>query len=154
MTLTLQHPERLWLVAAILAVAAVVLVWGYRKSPLRGTTKLVAIMCKLGAWGLLVFCLTDPVWSRKQPKTGENEVVIVADNSASLQVAETSGGVTRGESMREALGKDAKSPPSWMDELGRMFRVKTQIVDERLQNVPDFSKLDFSGTKSEQERAL
>jgi|JI6StandDraft_1071083.scaffolds.fasta_scaffold00773_15 uncharacterized membrane protein len=154
MTLTLQHPERLWLVAAILAVAAVVLLWGYRKSPLRGVTKWVAMACKLGAWGLLVFCLTDPVWSRKQPKTGENEVVIVADNSASLQVAETAGGLTRAESMHEALGKDAKSPPSWLDELGRMFRVKTQIVDERLQNAPDFTKLDFNGTKSEQERAL
>ena len=154
MTLTLQHPERLWLVAAILAVAAVVLVWGYRKSPLRGVTKWGAMVCKLGAWGLLVFCLTDPVWSRKQPKTGENEVVIVADNSASLQVAETSGGMTRSESIREALGKDAQSPPSWLDELGRMFRVKTQIVDERLQNVADFTKLDFTGTKSELERAL
>jgi uncharacterized membrane protein len=154
MTLTLQHPERLWLVAAILAVAAVVLLWGYRKSPLRGGTKWAAMACKLGAWGLLVFCLTDPVWSHKQPKTGENEVVIVADNSASFQVAETSGGITRGEFMREALGKEAKSPPFWLDELGRMFRVKPQIVDERLQNVPDFTKLDFSGTKSEQERAL
>lgn len=154
MTLTLQHPERLWLVGAILAVAVVVLLWGYRKSPLRGVMKWAALACKLGAWGLLAFCLTDPVWSRKQPKTGENEIVVVADNSASLQVSETPGGVTRGDSMREALGKDAKSPPSWLDELGRMFRVKTQLVDERLQNVPDFTKLDFSGTKSEQERAL
>lgn len=154
MNLNLQHPERLWLVAAIIAVAAVMLLWGYRKSPLRGVTKWAAMACKLGAWGLLVFCLTDPVWSRKQPKTGENEIVIVADNSASLKVAETVGGVTRSESIREALGKDAKSPPSWLDELGRMFRVKTQIVDERLQNVPDFTKLDFTGTKSELERAL
>jgi uncharacterized membrane protein len=154
MTLTLQHPERLWLAVAILAVALVVLLWGYRKSPLRGLTKWAAMACKLGAWGLLVFCLMDPVWSRKKPKTGENEIVIVADNSASLQVAENSGGLTRGESIREALGKDAKSPPAWLDELGRMFRVKTQIVDERLQNVPDFTKLDFRGMKSEQERAL
>jgi uncharacterized membrane protein len=154
MTLTLQHPERLWLVGAILALAVVVLLWGYRKSPLRGATKWAAMSCKLGAWGLLVFCLTDPLWTRKQPKTGENEIVIVADNSASMQVSETLGGVTRGESMREALGKDPKSTPSWLDELGRMFRVKTQIVDERLQSVPDFTKLDFSGTKSEQERAL
>lgn len=154
MPLTLQHPERLWLVGAILAVAMLVLLWGYRKSPLRGVTKWVAMACKLGAWGLLLFCLTDPVWSRKQPMTGENEVVIVADNSASLQLAETAGGTTRAESVHEALGKNAKSPPAWLDELGRMFRVKTQLVDERLQNMPDFTKLDFGGTKSEQARAL
>ena len=83
MTFTLLHPERLWLVAAILAVTAVILHWGYRKSPLRGVTKWAAMTCKLGALGLLIFCLTEPVWSRRQPKTGENEIVIVADNSAS-----------------------------------------------------------------------
>ena len=154
MTFTLLHPERLWLVVAILAVAAVILLWGYRKSPLRGVTKWAAMTCKLGALGLLIFCLTEPVWSRKQPKTGENEIVIVADNSASLQVSETPGGVKRGESMRESLGKDAKPPPAWMDELGRTFRVKTQIVDERLQSVTDFTRLDFSGSKSELQRAL
>lgn len=154
MTLTLQHPERLWLAAVIIAVAGVVLLWGYRKSPLHGLTKGVAMLCKLGAWALLAMCVTDPVWSRKQPKTGENEVVIVADNSASLNVAETHGGRTRGDLVQEALGRDAKSPPAWMDELGRMFRVKTQVVDERLQSVADMSKLDFKGSKSELGRAL
>ncbi|MCX6856396.1 MAG: VWA domain-containing protein [Verrucomicrobia bacterium] len=154
MTLTLQHPERLWIVAAIIAVAVVVLLWGYRKSPLRGLTKWAAIGSKLSALGLLVFCLTDPVWSQKQPKAGENAVVIVADNSASLKIAETVGGPSRADAMREALGKDAKSMPSWLEDLGRMFRVKTQMVDARLQSVPEFSKLDFAGGKSELERAL
>ncbi|GEP42988.1 glutamine amidotransferase [Brevifollis gellanilyticus] len=154
MTLTLQHPERLWIAAILIAVVLGVLLWSYRKSPLRGGTKLAAMFCKLAAWSLLAMCVTDPVWSRKQPKTGENEVVIVADNSASLKVPEAPGGTTRAESMHAALGKDGKAPPSWMDELGRMFRVKTQTVDERLQSVTDFSKLDFSGTKSELGRAL
>jgi uncharacterized membrane protein len=154
MTLILQHPERLALAIAILVLAAAFLIWGYRRSPLRGLSKLAAITCKLTAWGLLVFCLTDPVWSRKQPKIGENEVAIVADNSQSLQVPEALGANTRAEAVRAALGKDPQSPPAWLDELGRMFRVKTQIVDQRLQSVADFSQLDFTGTKSELERGL
>lgn len=154
MTLTLQHPERLWIAAILIAVVLGVLLWSYRKSSLRGGTKLAAMLSKLAAWSLLAMCVTDPVWSRKQPKTGENEVVIVADNSASLKVPEAPGGMTRAESMHAALGEDAKSPPTWMDELGRMFRVKTQTVDERLQSVTDLSKLDFNGTKSELGRSL
>lgn len=152
--LTFQHLERGWLAAGILGGALLVLAWGYFRSPLRGAARWTAFGCKALAWGLLALCLTDPVWSRKQPKTGENEVVIVADNSASLSIAEKPGDRTRANQMREALGSANPVPPGWMDALGKMFRVKTQLADERLQSVADFSKLDFKGTKSELNRAL
>ncbi len=152
--LVFQHPERLWLALGIMAVVLVLLGLGYRRSPLRGAARWIALSCKAAAWAILALCLTDPVWSRKQPKTGENELVIVADNSASLNITERQGDPTRGARMREALGADDQTPPSWLEELGRMFRVKTQLVDERLQSVPGFSKLDFTGAKSELNRAL
>ncbi|MEN3940198.1 glutamine amidotransferase [Prosthecobacter sp. SYSU 5D2] len=153
-TLTFQHPERLWLSLGLMAVVLVLLYIGYRRSPLRGPTRWAALACKASAWAILALCLTDPVWSRKQPKTGENEVILVADNSASLNLTEKQGSPTRAAQMREALGADETTPPSWLDELGLMFRVKTQLADERLQSVADFSKLSFTGTKSELNRAL
>lgn len=153
-TLTFQHPERLWLSLGLMAVVLVLLYIGYRRSPLRGTARWAALACKAAAWAILALCLTDPVWSRKQPKTGENEVILVADNSASLNLTEKQGTPTRAAQMREALGSDDTTPPSWLDELGLLFRVKTQLADERLQSVADFSKLSFTGTKSELNRAL
>jgi len=152
--LIFQHPERWWLALGIMAVVLALLFAGYRRSPLRGAARWTALGCKAAAWMILALCLLDPVWSSRQPMTGENEVILVADNSASLNIAETQGGTTRAAQMREALGADDKVPPTWMDELGRMFRLKTQLADERLQGVADFSKLDFTGTKSELNRAL
>ncbi|MCW0216739.1 MAG: hypothetical protein OJI67_00325, partial [Prosthecobacter sp.] len=152
--LTFQHPERLWLTALIILVALGLLIYGYKKSPLRGASRWVALVCKAAAWAILALCLTDPVWSRRLPKTGENEVIVVADNSASLNISETPGSPTRAEQMGEALGKSSSAPPSWLEELGQLFRVKTELADERLQSVTDFSKLNFQGTKSELNRAL
>lgn len=154
MTFILQHPERLWLALLLMAMAFGMVAWGYRKATLQLPAKLLAMSCKMLAWSLLAMCVTEPVWSRKQPKAGENEVVIVADNSASLNVAEALEGRTRAEVMHEALGKDAKSPPGWLEALGDLFRVRTMQVDERLRSTPDFSLLDFNGTKSELGRAL
>lgn len=153
-SLVFQHPERLWLVWVSLGIAVVILAIGYHRSPLRGPSRWLAPACKVAACALLVLCIADPVWSRKQPRTGENEVVVVADNSASLAVAEKPGETTRAARMKRALGEDPAVPPAWLEELSRMFRVKTQTVDERLQNVADFSKLDFKGGESGLNKAL
>ncbi|SKA82025.1 Uncharacterized membrane protein [Prosthecobacter debontii] len=153
-TLIFQHLERLWLALGLLVIVLGGVVWSYRRHSLRGVARWAAPLCKALVWLLLAACLLDPVWSRRQPMSGENEVIIVADNSASLNVAEIPESATRAMQMREALGADVQSPPTWLEELGRMFRVKTQIVDERLQSVTHFSKLDFSGSKSELHGAL
>lgn len=154
MTLLFQHPDRVWLAAGIMAVALVLLIMGYRRSPLRGWPRLAALGCKAGAWTLLAVLLADPVWSRTQPKTGENEVVIAADNSASLAIAEQAGQTTRATQMKAALGGNDTAPPAWLEELSKMFRVKTQLVGERLQNVADFQGLTHTDQKSELSGAL
>lgn len=152
-TLVFQHPERFWLAAAVTAIALALLVVGYWRSPLRGALRFGALGCKMAAWALLIACIADPQWARQQPKKGENEIAIVADNSAGMQVAEKLGQPTRGEQMRQALGK-ADAEPKWMTELAASFRVKTLLVDERLQSVPDFGGLNFAGTRSDLCRAV
>eukprot|EP01031_Cornospumella_fuschlensis_P009452 gene9452-11604_t len=154
MTVLFQHPERVWIAAVIAAIALVILIAGYWRSPLRGWRRLAAPACKGAAWLLLAILVADPVWSRTQPKTGENEVVIAADNSASLEIAEQAGKPTRAAQMKEALGGNSEAAPGWMDELGKMFRVKTHLVGERLQSVSDFRGLTFDGQKSDLSGAL
>lgn len=156
--LTFQHPERLWITGVVLAVAFGALWLGYQRSALRGGLRLAALGCKAAVWALLALMLADPVWSRKQPKIGENEVVVVADNSASLTVAEESGKPSRADALRSALGANPGAKPgelpAWLNQLGVQFRVKTHVVDERLQTVADFTRMDFQGQKSELARAL
>lgn len=152
--LALQHPERLALALGLLAVALVLLTFGYRRTSWRGPTRWVAFACKATVWALLALCLTDPVATRRQPKTGENEVLIVADNSASLSIAEQPGQPTRAAQLRSALNADETTPPAWIEELGKSFRVKTVLADDRLQSVADFRGLDSTGPRSELHRAL
>ncbi|HCN78708.1 MAG TPA: hypothetical protein DIT13_16125 [Verrucomicrobiales bacterium] len=150
----LQHPERLWITCAVMVLGFGVLLAGYLRSPLRGWRKWAAFLCKLAALSLLALCVSDPLWTRQQPKKGENELAIVADNSASLTVAETRGGKTRAQSVKEALGGGADGESAWMGALSGIFRVKTLLADERLRGVADFGALDFSGRRSDLTRAL
>ncbi len=153
-TLVIQHPERLWLAVLSLVLVAALLWRGLRGRSVRRGAAGLAVLCKLGVAALLALLLTDPVWSRKQPKSGENEVILLADNSASMNVAETPGGRTRGDLVREALGGGSAGRPSWMEKLGLQFRLNQQLVHERLEGASDFSGLGFEGRKSELHRAL
>ena len=149
----LQHPERLWITFTVITLGCGLLLAGYLRSPLRGWKKWTALLCKFAALSMLALCIADPLWTRRQPKTGENELAIVADNSASLTVAETPGGKTRAQAVRAALGS-AGGEPAWLTELTGIFRVKTLLADERLRGVADFGALDFSGQRSDLTRAL
>lgn len=149
----LQHPERLWVTYGVIVVGFALLLAGYRRSPLQGWKKGVALGCKLAALALLAFCMADPQWMRRQPQKGENELVILADNSASLTVTEKPGGMTRAEMMCRALGT-ANAEPGWLGELTAMFRVKTLLADERMRQVADFGAMDFSGQSSDLAGAL
>lgn len=153
MTFLFQHPERLWITLVVIAVGAVVLWRGYQQSPLRGGRRLAARLCKLAALTLLALCLADPRWTRQQPKRGGNELAVVADTSASLDLAETAGGPTRAAALRRALGSGGDEP-GWLRELGELFRVKTLVADERLRSVANFDALDFRGQRSDLAGAL
>jgi uncharacterized membrane protein len=153
MTFLFQHPERLWITLVVIAVGVVVLWRGYRHSSLAGGRRMAARLCKLAALTLLALCLADPRWTRQQPKRGANELAVVADTSASLDLAETAGGPTRADALRRVLGKGGDEP-AWLRELGELFRVKTLTVDERLRSVADFGELDFRGRRSDLAGAL
>lgn len=153
MTFLFQHPERLWITLVVIAVGGGMLWFGYRHSPLARGRRMTAQLCKLMALALLALCLADPRGTRQQPKRGANELAVVADTSASLELAETAGGPTRAAALRRALGSGDEEPV-WMRELGELFRVKTLVADERLRSVADFDSLDFRGRRSDLAGAL
>lgn len=142
-----QHWDRAWIMGAGIALAIVLVLIGYRGSPLRGGAKLAAMFCKVAALSLLAFLLLEPQWSRELPVKGANEVVIAADNGAGLSVAEKAGGESRGATMKKALG-DGTGVVAWIDELAKQFRVRTMIFDDRLRSVKDFTELKFDGVGS------
>ena len=144
----LQHPERLWMAALWLGLIVILLLWGYVKSPLTGWRRLAAAGCKALAAILLAACLLDPVRVTETPKKGANELVILADNSASLAIAEKPGDKTRGEQLRAALSGQGKDWAPWLEKLRSTFRVRLQSVDERVHGISDATELNFGGRQS------
>ena len=147
--LQLQHPERLWMAAVWLGVVVLLLVWGYWNSPLRGMRRWAAILCKALALLLLGACLLDPVAVTETPRKGANEIIVLADNSASLTVAEQAKSKPRSESLREALTGTEHGWPKWLDGLRSTFRVRLRAVDERTRSIDNAAALDFKGAQSQ-----
>lgn len=148
-----QNTDVTWL-AALVIVIVLALIWlGYRRSPLRGWRKMAAMTCKLAALALLALCLLDPMWTRQQPKKGENEVVVLVDTSASLDLAESAGDRTRAAAVQAALAKGTEDSP-WITTVGEDFRLRLMTVGSQTRSVPHFRELKFDGTRSDFCRTL
>ncbi|MDZ4405964.1 hypothetical protein [Prosthecobacter sp.] len=148
-----QNTDISWL-AAVVVVVVLALLWvGYRRSPLRGWRRLAATLCKLAALALLALCLLDPLWTRTQPKKGENEIVVLVDASASLDLAESAGGETRAAQVQAALASGADDA-AWIKALGEDFRLRLMTSGPQTKSVPHFRGLKFDGTRSDFCRTL
>lgn len=134
--------------AVWLGLIVLLLVWGYIRSPLTGWKRGAAMACKGLAAVLLAACLLDPVRVTETPKKGANEIIVLADNSASLAIAEKPGDKTRGEQVKAALSGSGKEWAPWLELLRSTFRVRLQSVDERVQGMSDATTLDFGGRQS------
>lgn len=148
-----QNLNLTWLAAAVVLLVLGLLVVVYVRSPLRGWRRVAALFCKLGALALLALCLLDPVWTRTQPKKGENEVIVLVDTSASLDLAETAGGETRASLVQAALTA-ANDDAAWIKALGDDFRLRLMTGGSQTKSVPHFRSLSFDGTRSDFCRTL
>ncbi|MFM2143026.1 MAG: hypothetical protein RLZZ476_1570 [Verrucomicrobiota bacterium] len=143
-----QNLELTWLGAGVLVLALGLLMIGYRRSVLRGWRRFAALLCKTAAVALLALCLLDPLWTRTQPKKGENEVVVLVDTSASMTTAESAGAKTRAELLQAALS-DGKADAAWIRELGEDFRLRLLTGGAQTASVPHFRELKFDATRSD-----
>lgn len=148
-----QNFNLTWLAAGVVVLVMGLLVAGYLKSPLRGWRRLAALLCKLAALALLALCLLDPQWTRSQPKKGENEVVVLVDTSASLDLAEAPGAQTRAAHVQTALAA-GDDDAAWIKALGEDFRLRFMTAGQQTASVPHFRGLKFDGTRSDFCRTL
>ena len=148
-----QNTNIIWL-AALVVLFVLGLLWlGYRRSPLRGWRKLAAISCKLAALALLALCMLDPLWTKQQPKKGENEIIVLVDTSASLDTAEKAGAPTRATQVTAALNSGTEDA-AWIKTLSEDFRLRLMTAGAQTQSVPHFRALKFDGTRSDLCRTL
>src|SRR5215831_17976812 len=90
---------REWLACAAVVVvaAAAALLWAYTQARYAAWIRLLAALLKIVGIVLIAGLVLEPMFRGTRPRPGSNLFVVVADNSKSLQLADPSRGVSRGE---------------------------------------------------------
>ncbi len=136
-------PSWLWPAAGIVLLLAAGLLFSYGgvRRPILWKVSLSGL--KLLAAILIALCLLNPLWSQTRPRSGENVVALLADNSASLTIRGSSG--PRRDQLTQQL-QDPNLP--WQVRLAQDFNVQHFLAGERTSPCEDFSQLDFTASSS------
>ena len=125
-----------WLlpVGLLLIVGLAVLIWAYARSRTSGGMKASLLAMKLAALCLLAICLLEPMQQIRRPEKGANLMVVMADDSQSLQIKDQGQSETREAMLKQRLNADSK----WLASLVEDFDVRRYQFDRRLRPVSNF----------------
>src|SRR6476660_8924843 len=120
---TLVISGRDWLlpVAGLLGVGLLVLLWGYRRAPIDRSVRAACVLLKVIGLLALLTCLLEPLWSGQRARPGANLFVILADNSARLQIKDRGEIKSRGESLKAMLDPHSAN---WQETLADHFELR------------------------------
>lgn len=111
----------LWAVAAgvMVSVEAILALYRYERSAVAPARSLLLITLRLAALALLVWILVEPTWVRTVLRDREQEIVVVLDDSASMDLQDEGEASTRREIAEEALADS-----DLIKKLEKNFRVR------------------------------
>ncbi len=151
-SLSLGQPNWWWPALVLLMVALMVLIWGYRQPGQSDALRKTAFCMKLLAITLITACLLEPLWTSPTAKLGANVVVVLADNSRGMTIAETVGRPSRGETQSKIISDGALG---WQKNLDDGFDVRRYTFDASLTRSVDLvSDLNYQGPSSDLGAAL
>ncbi len=148
-SLTFSNDLWRWPVLAALLLAVALVWWSYRRAPIKRRGLCAGL--KMAGLALLALCLLEPQWSQERVRPGANLMVLLADNSRSLQVTDDGAAETRADQLRKVLDP---SLSTWQTTLGDAFDLRRYQFDQRLQPVENFTSLTFEGPASAMGSAL
>jgi len=134
-----------WLGVPVLAATVVLLVWSYRRSPEIGAVHRIAFFLRLLGVLILLLCLTEPLWSGRHVKSGENMFLVVADNSSGMNIRDQGMAQSRGDVLKSAF---TPGKSGWLGKLAENFQLREYVFDSQLHRTTDFSELLFDGKAS------
>ncbi|HWF18741.1 MAG TPA: hypothetical protein VG754_05710, partial [Verrucomicrobiae bacterium] len=141
----------LWPALALAIAAAAALIWAGHRSAIEQRIRLGCGLLKIAGVLTLAVCLLEPLRLGQRARPGANIFAMLADNSQSLQIKDANQSQSRGEMLREQLTRDRDG---WQAALSENFQVRRYAFDTRLQDMPDFGELNFSGRSSALGNAL
>ncbi len=149
-SIVLGNPAWKWLpvVAGLLALIALLFAYHNVRRPFMWKAALTTL--KLLSFVFISLCLLNPLWSQKQIKPGENIIVLLADNSASLNIRSDTTS-SRGEVFRNALNEPEAA---WKTRLEQDFDVRRFSFGDRISQVDGFEALSFQNSASNLQTTL
>ena len=141
---SLGAPSWLPWAGGLLLVGIGTLLWSYLRSGGPLSLRLSAVFLKTIGILLLAACLVEPLFTGERPRPGANLMIVVADNSRSMQLADGKGEPSRGEIAKTRL---AASAP-WLSRLGQDFDVRKYAFDSTLRPMNEGEELKFDGPSS------
>ena len=125
----------LWPTGLLLLVAIGVIAWTYAQARAAGSWKALMIAVKLTAILLLAICLLEPMIRYSRPEKGANLMVVMADDSQSLQIKDRGSTETRESQLEIKLNEES----DWLTQLAEDFDVRRYQFDRRLRPVSNFA---------------
>ena len=128
----------------LLALGVAVLLWSYLRSGGSLSFDSAPSLSRPIGILLLAACLVEPLFTGERPRPGANLMIVVADNSRSMQLADDKGEPSRGEIAKTRLAASA----SWLSRLGQDFDVRKYAFDSTLRPMSEGEELKFDGPSS------
>lgn len=141
-TVTIPMSEWVWAAGAAAVAVLALLVWTYSHVSGRDKWHRIAFALKMLGVLLLALCLIEPLYSSRRAKSGANLFLVVADNSAGLNIRDRGSDRTRGQILQDAI---QKGQAGWLANLNQDFQVRSYLFDTRLHRTTDFADLAFDG---------
>lgn len=126
----------IWPSVLLILLALVVTSWAYWQGRASGGWKALMIAMKLAAFLLLAICLLEPMYQYSRPEAGANLMVVLADDSQSLQIKDRGKTETRETELKRKLTEDS----GWLNQLAEDFDVRRYQFDRRLRPVANYSE--------------
>lgn len=140
-------PEWIPVVVATTSGFLILLLISLLRARLTAGWKAGLFLLKATAVVLLGICLLDPQDVRKHFKPGENVVLFVADNSASMNVRQNNADArTRGQWANDLLVDPASA---WQTRLAQDFDLRRYTFGSSLSHVEGFQDLKFDSPRSQ-----
>jgi hypothetical protein len=148
-SLTFGQSDWIPAVAVVGCVLFLLVVLSYIRAQLSWPIKIISILLRSLAIGLVLFSLLDPMIARQRPKSQSNWLGLVVDDSRSMKALIADKNSDFDEAKLSSIWRDRlSSNASWQQKIEDDFRVSRYRFGSRLESIDDMAEIGMNQNQS------